>query len=71
MLLFSPFFFFLLPLLLYELRLFGLSSLKELGQLMLMFLLLEVRRLVFGQENLGSPRDAPRESVIQQTPSLV
>lgn len=56
MLLFSPFFFFfLLPLLLYEVRLFGLSSLKELGQLMLMLLLLQVRRLAFGHENLGSP----------------
>lgn len=62
MLLFYLFFFpSTFPLLLYELRLFGSWSLKELEQLTLI-LLLQVHRLAFGCENLGSPRDIPRES---------
>lgn len=55
MLLFYLFFFLsTFPLLLYELRLFGSWSLKELEQLTLI-LLLQVHRLAFGCENLGSP----------------
>lgn len=48
-------------LLLYELRLFGSSGLKEIEQLTLM-LLLQVHGLAFGCENLGSPQDIPRQS---------
>lgn len=54
MLLFFFFFSSTFSLLLYELRLFDSSSLKEFEQLTLI-LLLQVHRLTFGCENLGSP----------------